>query len=117
MKIYINPCPKPRMTQSDRWNKRPSVMRYRAFADELRLKMGKNVVKDTFHVIFTLSMPKSWSNKKRLLKNGKPHTQKPDTDNLMKAFKDALYADDAYVWDERGTKIWGEKGSIEIKEL
>ncbi len=31
---------KPRMTQRDKWKKRPCVLRYRAFADELRLKVG-----------------------------------------------------------------------------
>ena len=38
--IYdITPCPKPRQTQSDKWKKRPPVLRYRAFADEVRLKI------------------------------------------------------------------------------
>jgi len=36
--IYnINPVPKPRMTQSDKWKKRPPVLRYFAFKDECRI--------------------------------------------------------------------------------
>lgn len=34
----IVPVPKPRMTQRDKWQKRPAVMRYRAFCDEVRAK-------------------------------------------------------------------------------
>jgi len=37
MKEYkITPVPKPRQTRSDKWKQRPCVMRYRAFADEVR---------------------------------------------------------------------------------
>ena len=32
----IKPVPKPRMTQRDAWDKRPCVLRYRAFKDEVR---------------------------------------------------------------------------------
>ena len=31
---HITPVPKPRMTQADRWRKRPCVVRYFAFCDE-----------------------------------------------------------------------------------
>lgn len=46
---------------------------------------------------------------------GKPHTKKPDIDNLCKALLDALYKDDSKIWDLRVTKIWGYEGQIEIK--
>ena len=48
---------------------------------------------------------------------GKPHQSKPDIDNLIKAFLDALLDDDAHVWDIRATKVWGTDGSIEVRDL
>lgn len=43
----------------------------------------------------------------------KPHTVKPDLDNLIKAFKDALLTDDSSVWRYgRMTKVWDYEGSI-----
>jgi Holliday junction resolvase RusA-like endonuclease len=105
------------MTQSDRWKSRPCTARYWAFKDELRLLWGDRPVPDTFHVIFTIPMPSSWSAKKKLAMNGNPHQAKPDGDNLLKAFQDSLLSDDAAIWDVRVTKLWGEAGSIEIREL
>lgn len=44
---------------------------------------------------------------------GTPHTLRPDLDNLIKNFKDALATNDAYVWRYRDCeKVWGEKGRI-----
>lgn len=55
--------------------------------------------------------------KKRQEMTGKPHQQKPDKDNLEKALMDAIYADDAHIWDSRVTKRWGEAGQIIIVEI
>lgn len=112
----ICPLPKPRMTQRDRWAKRPAVLRYRAFCDEVRLRRLQLPVSGS-HVTFVLPMPPSWSKKKRTASAGQPHQQKPDVDNLMKALMDALFADDSGVWDVRVSKIWGESGSIRIAEI
>ncbi|MGQ1888278.1 RusA family crossover junction endodeoxyribonuclease [Serratia marcescens] len=104
MKTYpITPIPKPRMTQKDRWAKRPPVLRYRAFCDEVKLNR--------------ISLPDSWSKKKRAEMAGKPHQQKPDADNLLKALMDAIYSEDCAVWDVRVTKRWGNAGEIIIKEI
>lgn len=96
--IYnITPVPKPRQTRSDKWKKRPCVMRYRTFADECRLK---NVIFDNYcSVVFYISMPKSWSNKKKVKMNGMPHQQKPDIDNLLKSLLDAVHSDDSHISD------------------
>ena len=113
--IYpITPCPKPRQTRSDKWKQRPCVMRYRAFADEVRLH---NVViqESGNHVVFHMPMPKSWSKKKKLEMIGMPHQQKPDWDNLAKALCDAVHSDDSFIFDFRATKLWAEKGAIEVK--
>lgn len=117
MQIYpITPMGKPRMTRADRWKKRPEVMRYRAFCDEVRLQ-NVQLPESGFHVTFFIPMPPSWSRKKRQQFDGQPHQSKPDMDNLMKALMDAIYDDDAHIWDGRLTKRWGETGKIIIEEV
>src|SRR5690606_13682513 len=54
----ITATPKPRMTQADRWLKRPPVLRYRAFCDEIRLKGAK--LPSRYRATFVLPMPPSW---------------------------------------------------------
>jgi Holliday junction resolvase RusA-like endonuclease len=111
----VTPVPAPRMTQRDRWLHRPVVVRYRAFRDELRLRAGSWQLPDSgTHIIFHLPMPDSWSAKKRLGMLGKPHLQRPDADNCLKAFLDGLFLDDAHIWDVRISKLWGNEGSIEV---
>ena len=112
--IYdITPVPAPRMTRSDKWKKRPCVMRYFAFRDEVRLKKVKFGNNDA--VFFYLTMPKSWSKKKKAEMIGKPHTQVPDIDNLLKALLDSLYEDDSHIYAIGGAyKYWDDVGSIEI---
>lgn len=61
-------------------------------------------------------MPKSWSNKKRNEMLGKPHQQKPDIDNLIKAVLDCLCKDDSYIWNVTALKQWDINGSITIIE-
>jgi len=113
MKYDITPVPKPRQTRSDKWKKRPCVMRYRAFADECRLKKVR--ISDCGDTItFHISMPKSWSKKKQEDMNHMPHQQKPDIDNLTKALLDAVLKEDCTVYDIRINKIWSYVGAIEI---
>ena len=111
----IDPVAKPRQTQRDRWQKRTCVMKYRDFADKCRaLKIY--VPEAGAHVTFILSMPASWSKKKKVAMDGQPHQQRKDIDNLIKSLLDALYHDDSCVWDIRATKIWGRIGKIIINE-
>jgi len=113
--IYdITPVPKPRMTQSDRWNKRPSVLRYFAFKDECKLKKVK-FGEYGCSFTFVMPMPNTWNKKKRESMCGRPHTQKPDIDNLLKALFDAVFEDDSHIWQIGGVmKIWGDEGFIKI---
>ncbi|WP_372809350.1 RusA family crossover junction endodeoxyribonuclease [Litorivivens sp.] len=113
MKYPITPMGKPRMTRSDKWKQRPAVMRYRSFKDEVRLH-GLTVPESGAHIMFVLPMPKSWSKKRKAEMNGKPHQSKPDIDNLTKALFDAIFEDDAHIWDHRSTKVWGDEGAIFI---
>lgn len=49
---------------------------------------------------------------------GTLHTETtPDTDNFTKALKDATNKKDHMIADYRATKVWAEKGSIEIYKL
>jgi Holliday junction resolvase RusA-like endonuclease len=119
--IYqVTPVAKPRMTQADKWKQRDCVLRYRAFCDEVRARMGALDLIDT-SITFGVPMPKSWSKKKKLAMCGQPHTQKPDLSNFLKSIEDALYSkrytgrDDSVIHRYRGlSKVWSEEGWIEV---
>lgn len=112
----VIPAPKPRMTQRDKWQKRPAVMRYRAFADEVRLRKIE-LPESGAWIVFHIAMPASWSKMKREMMRGKPHKQRPDLDNMLKALADAVHAEDSGLWDYRASKIWADEGGIEIKKV
>lgn len=70
-------------------------------------------VETTFHV----SMPKSWSKKKREAMLGEPVAKKQfDIDNLQKLIFDALneilWEDDGQIWESYGKKVWSNEGKI-----
>jgi Holliday junction resolvase RusA-like endonuclease len=113
----IEPNTKPRMTRADKWKKRPCVLQYRAFCDELRLKAGNFKLSGSYKIDFYLSMPKSWSKKKKELMRGKPHQETPDLDNLLKAVNDALLEQDKIIYKIEATKFWGETGKIIIGNI
>lgn len=95
MKIYeITPIGKPRMTQRDRWHKRPATAAYWAYKEQVRL-LGICLPESGYHVTFVIPMPKSWSKTKRAQYVGQPHQQKPDKDNLEKALLDAVFDEDS----------------------
>jgi Holliday junction resolvase RusA-like endonuclease len=105
---------KPRMTQRDKWKKRPVVKRYHAFKDQVR---EHRVVFPEFgaRITFCIQMPESWSKKKKQIFDGIPHQQAPDIDNLLKALLDAIFEEDRHVWHIRMLKkVWGRVGYIEI---
>ena len=114
MRYVLDPVPKPRMTQRDKWCNRPCVVSYRYFCDAVRL-MGIEIPECGAHVTFFIRMPSSWSSKKKAEMLGKPHQQKPDIDNLQKALLDALFDDDSHIWDLKCSKRWGEFGSIKLE--
>ncbi len=116
---FLTPIPKPRMTQRDVWAKRPCVLRYRAFCDELRLhaKAQGFTLPERFAIRFWMPMPKSWSEAKKAKMLHKPHQQKPDLSNLLKAVEDALLDEDERIYEVHASKRWAAIGAIEIEEL
>ena len=112
--IPIDPMPKPRMVNSDRWRKRKTVVRYWLYKDELRELVPDlvNNLAGSFRLIFLIPFPKSYSKKKRESLLHKPHELKPDTDNLTKAFLDCLAEEDKHVSEVHYAKFWAEEGCI-----
>lgn len=115
--IEINPVGKPRMTRRDKWNPSDAAIRYWNFKDELVKEAKKQgfILGDSYSVIFNITMPQSWSKKKKLSMIGTAHQAKPDLDNLLKAINDSLRPDDdSGVYRTLASKYWMSKGSILI---
>ena len=92
-------------------------MKYFGFKDDLNMEATRVGYKLTIplSITFYITMPKSWSKRKKEQMNGKPHKSRPDLDNLLKAFKDALLKEDSHVWQYgKIEKRWADVGSIEI---
>jgi Holliday junction resolvase RusA-like endonuclease len=116
--LMITPVSKPRMTQRDKWLKRPATTKYWDYCQELRTLLGDRTIPDSgYHLTFYMPMPASWSKAKKEKMEGQPHQQKPDKDNLEKAFLDALFDDDSKVWDGRVTKRWSSAPRIEVEVI
>jgi Holliday junction resolvase RusA-like endonuclease len=103
------------MTRRDKWAKRPCVLRYRAFKDQVRLRRVE--LPQPCRVIFWVAMPKSWSESKQRAHVGKPHQQTPDLDNLLKGLGDAVLTEDKHIWNIHAEKRWGRRGAIQVDEM
>ena len=112
------PVSKPRMTQRDRWAKRPCVLRYRMFADRVRKRFEGVSLEGVHNLSWTayFPMPESWSKIKKTVTRGTPHYSKPDRDNVDKAILDALFEQDNGISSGTLVKMWDDgKGTrIEI---
>lgn len=113
MRYQITPMGAVRMNKADAWRKRPAVLRYMAFKDQVRA--SGMILEPGQSIIFLIPMPKSWSKRKRALMNETYHTQKPDLDNLLKAVMDSIFIDDAHISHlGKLVKLWSEDGAIDI---
>ncbi len=123
--IYLGaPVGKPRMTRRDKWAKRTVVENYHDFKDAFRLaayqagyrEQGARV--QEIHARAYLALPKSWPKKQKAASMGRPHTSKPDADNILKAVADTLTTDDAGIWNVSLQKYWddgcGERLEVEV---
>lgn len=111
----IIPVSKPRMTRSDRWRGRKCVVNYFTFKDELIVQaqlMGFELPAKGAKIVFEIPMSDSWSVAKKAAHLGKPHQNKPDVDNLCKAFFDALCPSDQHIWQITLEKRWAKEGRI-----
>jgi Holliday junction resolvase RusA-like endonuclease len=111
----ITPMAAPRMTRADAWKKRPVVLQYRAFRDEIRARHITLPIPS--HIVFYMPMPASWSKRKREAMHLKPHEQIPDVDNLLKALLDSLFQADGHVWSIWAEKRWSADPGIQITSL
>lgn len=116
MLIHLNPRPKPRMVQSDKWRKRPVVQKYWEYKDALR-KEYPHELPESLYLSFAIQMPKSWTKRKKEQLRHKPHQQKPDVDNLVKAVMDCLSDEDSGVYKVHAQKYWADEGSVQILPL
>jgi hypothetical protein len=99
--VYLfEPVPAPRMSKSSAWSLEPGVVRYKAFAKEVR-RRGVDLP-SPFVVEFHLL------GKGRA--DGQDHLQKPDTDNLVKGLIDAVYwrkkGGDSHMCRFAASKVW-----------
>tara|TARA_R100001244_G_scaffold113101_1_gene83725 strand:- start:302 stop:682 length:381 start_codon:yes stop_codon:yes gene_type:complete len=110
---------KPRMTRADTWKKRPIVLRYWEYKDDIKNWGEQNnfKLKDEIYVNFYIPMPNSWSKKKKIEMCKKHHQQRPDVDNLLKGLMDAFLEEDSHVHTVYAQKFWDYDGSIEFYEL
>lgn len=118
----FEPRGKPRETRKDRWNPKPSVVKYRGFRDRIRLTANTlsldsiNYPKKDTWLIFLMPMPKSWSEPKKRDHNLRGKASTPDVDNLCKGFLDAMFykqpIDDRTIWDTRITKLWSYQAGL-----
>lgn len=126
IELPIEAMGKPRMTQRDKWAKRDCVVKYYEWSDAFRaLVEGSGItnecLKNVNHVSWTayFSMPKSWSEKKKLSMKGKLHLSKPDRDNIDKAILDTLFNSDSAIADGIICKRWddgkGPRIELELK--
>jgi len=90
-------------------------MRYRAFRDEVRAHGV--IIPIPAKITFFLPMPAGWSQTKKAVMRGQPHTQPPDYDNLSKALVDSVFDEDGHVWSIWAEKRWADQGMIRIEEL
>jgi len=127
--IDVVPIGAVRMTKSDRWKtnpnhsdvkkrQRPAVTRYFFFKNKVVSECNKvkYEIKNSIDVVFFIPMPDSWSSKKKEKMNGMPHKSRPDIDNIVKGFMDALKDQDGDVWWIKAEKRYAYKGSILIYE-
>lgn len=123
----------PRMTKGTRFS--GDNQNYLQYKDALRaVARVKQFTLATrpVHVVFCMPVPLSVKYEDRINQppqftiyvNGEPvdvgqdrHQQKPDTDNLMKGFYDALASKDQIYNFMIGSKHWGKSGYIRVYDL
>lgn len=104
------PVPCPRMTQQDKWMKRPCVMRYRDWSNRVKAAAGE-VDPAAYRVEFYAYMPipPSISKRKRATMSGTLHRLRGDVDNIGKGLLDSLFKNDGQIAILHGEKYWEDE--------
>ena len=111
----IEPMAKPRQTQKDKFNPSERVLRYRSWADEVRLR-GVTFEPGS-SIWFGIPVPRSLTDKEKQRRVYTPHLLTPDLDNLAKGLMDAVYpTSDSAIWRLTLLKLWTWEGCILIDE-
>ena len=111
------PIPKarPRMTKSGHTYTDKKTFNHekliRGMAKERMAELGLEPSVDNLevHMTFYFPMPTSWSKKKKRERFAKPHTIRPDLDNLVKiidSLNGVVWEDDCQVYKLFATKLW-----------
>ena len=111
------PVGAPRMTQADKWKRRPCVVRYRNWKDAARKAAGW--VPNPEHILSVswvayFSPAASWSKKRKVEAIGQLHRMKPDRDNIDKALLDALFIEDCAIASGTIEKRWDIAERMEV---
>lgn len=110
MILPLTPMGAPRMTQASKWKHQ----KYFKYKDDIRTLLPGYELGLELHIVFHIPMPASYSKKKRDELRGMYHDQKPDIDNLAKAFMDAFGSEDKHVAILKAEKYWADEGAIEL---
>lgn len=101
---------KPRMTQRDKWMKRPSVMKARSQSDLIRAAFNTET---KYYQATCVSWVAVFQTTK--FSAGAVHRAKPDRDNIDKLILDALFSNDEGVGGLSGTqKMWADEDVLLI---
>lgn len=82
------------------YKRKKYIQRYNDYKDQLRDEAAEKLFKIPNYgaaVTFFLPVFKSWSDKKKKAMHFKLHYSKPDIDNFLKAFQDALKGSDCTI--------------------
>ncbi len=63
---------------------------------------------------FLMPMPKKWGQAERMRMLFTPHTEKPDSDNIIKGLQDSMKANDESIHELHIRKIWSLEPKIII---
>lgn len=114
------PVAKPRQTRSDKWKRRPCVLKYRDWADKAREAMCHAMGTVSFtagrlDVVAYFPLRKGLSAKVIEGVRGSVHMSKPDADNVLKAVSDALCRNDQMIHDMSVRKRWDDGGGPRVE--
>jgi len=102
------------------------VKKYHEYRDAIASRVLQHLTQGTVQftdftahlgLVFRFPVAESWSLTKqvRACQFGEYHRQKPDIDNLVKGFLDAVMDEDCQVADVRAVKVWVPRGQEGIQ--